>query len=111
LIYFSNIFLRIFILFSPNGPLVLPLTNQSPVLNTDRFDPSALTKFRGDLRGFQNERAVYDTHNDRFPPFAGTKDQNSAVDDDKSDSNEGKCILQRIKHPIYYATEPTMMPK
>lgn len=42
--------------------------------------PSALTKFpRCDLRDFQNERAVYDTHNDRFPRFARTKGQHSAA--------------------------------
>lgn len=33
---------------------------------------------RCDLRDFQNERLVYDTHNDRFPRFARTKGRNSA---------------------------------
>lgn len=33
---------------------------------------------QSDLRNFQNERLVYDTHNDRFPRFARTKGRNSA---------------------------------
>lgn len=68
----------------------------SPVLNTNWRDPSTLTRFPPwyDLRNFQNERLVYDTHNDRFSWFTRIKDRNSVATRSRLDSDEGKCIYR-----------------